>query len=114
MNTKPKPFDVISSGTLRDSDLLDAMLDTLETYRPVKYREMIAQGRGYLAKYGDFGYLSYIQGESDELDSMSWLIYETLPRAMDDITPNDCYYGSHPGDGALIGFWPDEDSPLWE
>jgi hypothetical protein len=101
------------------------MLDTLEYYRPRKYAELIAEGRAVLDKYPDFGYVSYlwpkddmtldeIDKARDELESISWLIHEDLYNAMQDISPAGCSYGSHFGDGALMGFWPDEDSDLWE
>lgn len=128
MNRKPQPFDVVSSGTLRDSDLLESMLDTLEYYRPRKYKQLIAEGREVLDKFGDFGYLSYLlidtpnddtteaelNEREQEIDSISWLLYESLWDAMDDIAPKDCSFCSHFGDGALLGFWPYEDSKLWE
>ena len=117
MNKKPKPFDVISQATLRDSDLLRAMIETLELYRPVKYKDLISEGNEVLEKFGDFGYVSYLyrSGEaSTGFDDILWLINEDLYDAMQDISPAGCCYGSHPGDGALFGFWPFEDSELWE
>ena len=117
MNAKPKSFDVISQATLRDSDLLQSMTSTLEYYRPKKYMKLIKESNLILKQYGDFGYISYIQdGDiwTAEMDYISWLINEDLFDAMQDIAPAGCHFGSHPGDGALIGFWPFEDSSLWE
>ena len=115
MNKKPQPFDIVSSGTLRDSDILDALLRVLECYRPVKYKDLIAKGREILDSYPDFGYASYLYDEVDEstVDKLNWLINEELFYAMQDVAPSGCYYGSHPGDGALLGFWPPDESPLW-
>ena len=126
MNKKPQPFDIVSSGTLRDSDLLDAMLRVLECYRPVKYKDLIAKGREFLEVYPDFGYISYFY-EVDKLypflivdeliypliDELDWLINEDLFNAMQDVAPSGCYYGSNPGDASLLGFWPPDESPLW-
>lgn len=123
MNRKPKPFDTVSSATLRDSDLLDAMLGVLEYYRPRKYADVIKQGRAAQEKFGnDFGYIGYLLSEGhadtkateEQADELQWLICETLYDCMNEIAPAGCSYGSHPGDGALFGFWPDEDSDLWE
>jgi hypothetical protein len=123
MNSKPKAFDTVSTATLRDSDLLRAMLDTLKQYRPKKYADLIAEGEAVLEKFGDFGYIGYLQaGENlevdmatpDEMDNIEWLINEDLYDAMNDIAPAGTSYGSHPGDGALFGYWPDEDSDMWE
>ena len=112
MNKKPDPFEVISSSTLRDSDLLEAYIAALELYRPIKYKNLIAEGRSILEKHGDFGYIGYL--DEDLQDHLSWVIHEDFSSALDDIAPAGCYFGSHPGDGALIGFWPFEESPLWE
>jgi len=119
MNKKPQPFDIVSSGTLRDSDILDAMLSVLERYRPIKYKDLIAKGRDILDSYPDFGYISYCYDEVDELiyplliDELDWLINEDLFNAMQDVAPSGCYYGSNPGDASLLGFWPPDESPLW-
>jgi hypothetical protein len=94
------------------------MLDVLEQYRPRKYAELIQIGRGYQNRYGsNFGYISYLSDNgkwTQDLEDLSWFINEDLWDAMQDISPAGCSYSSHVGDGALFGFWPDEDLNLWE
>ena len=39
----------------------------------------------------------------------AYMIYEDIEYAMDEIAPDGCYFGAHPGDGSDIGFWQCED-----
>ena len=41
--------------------------------------------------------------EPDSSDA--YMIYEDIEYAMDEIAPDGCYFGAHPGDGADIGVW---------
>ena len=40
-----------------------------------------------------------------EGDILSWLWHEDIFERLNSIAPAGCYFGSHMGDGALIGFW---------
>lgn len=41
----------------------------------------------------------------DAWEEVSWLINEDLSDRLNDIAPEDTYFGSHPGNGTDYGFW---------
>jgi len=106
--------ETISEATLRDSDLLEAMVAALE--RAGCDDANVISGREHLTKLGDFGYIGnmYVKMQADGIDKVTasnlcmdidWLINESLPDLLQGYAPDGCYFGAHPGDGALIGFW---------
>lgn len=44
-----------------------------------------------------------------ESDEASFLLNEDIYEAMDALTPDGYYFGSHPGDGACIGYFKSEE-----
>ena len=40
---------------------------------------------------------------------VSYFLMEVLFDALDDLSPQGHYFGSHPGDGSDFGFWPIEE-----
>jgi len=58
-----------------------------------------------------------LRGLDPELDSLldkreildDETFYEALDYYLESIAPDGCYFGTHPDDGALIGFWRAED-----
>lgn len=85
--TKPTPQPgSVSRGTMRPEDLIPTFIDLVEQYAPEEVegldRNVSPQDEMYLL---------------DELFDF-----------LDGISPPDCYFGSHPGDGADFGWWPIE------
>ena len=101
MRRKKTTLDIgsVSEGTLRLEDLIPALLDALEplalsrgersTVRSVRKSE---QKEGYYYS-DDAGY-----------------DYDDLLDIAQNHSPSYCVFGTHPGDGASIGCWPDWDA----
>lgn len=89
----------VSEGALLTEDLLDSFASTLE-----QLARQEPQNRAHLAlafqAQADF---------EDELISDEEMVNEILPDALQEYCPPFVYFGSHPGDGADFGFWPDLD-----
>lgn len=90
----------VSHGTMREEDLIPAFEAFLEAQgidlstldRPTEAIERLFDGEMTDADW----------------ESVSWYLNEELFEAMNDIAPDGCYFGSHPGDGCDYGFWQDE------
>lgn len=103
----------VSTGTLRPEDLMVAYMEMLEQHWPEKAiglkLAMVntgwpddAAGRLILTEASIERAL--YQNPEDVSEWMS-----RMSEALDQIAPDGCYFGSHPGDGADIGFWVGED-----
>ena len=120
----------ISSGTLRNQDLIPAMLNTLHTLvdddiegrvfvtitSNTRYHDGIGTNCLRLVRYtqnsnGDYGY----PGECSDEEHEYWQSegaqddYDTLAEALNDCCPAYVVFGASEGDGADFGFWPDID-----
>jgi len=85
--------DEVSKATLRTEDLVGAFMGFLEAVCDEESMKTIS------AEYAE---VSELDENSDEL---AWFLNEFLFDCMNEIAPEGCYFGSHPGDGALMGFW---------
>jgi len=94
--TKPFTLGSISTGTLRTEDLLPAFA---EAYRPFN-------AHGPLIKICD----AVIRGGKDVEEEDLGDIIDRLQHNLNEICPPFVYFGTHPGDGADFGFWPDWDT----
>lgn len=110
--TRPASFGSISSGTMRDDDLLPAFADELEyqlerqsrRFARKEYRALIREARRALRHMEDG---TVKQAEAAE-ESASEIISDLMDR-LTDFAPPYAYFGAHPGDGADYGFWLVED-----
>ena len=99
MITLPKweAGETVSEGTLRTVDLVEAYANALDGTETAQARKLVAEASGWLDDKSD---------ESDEHQEQGeWLLCD-LAQALEEEAPPGCYFGAHPGDGALFGFWP--------
>jgi hypothetical protein len=96
----PEP-GTVSSGTMRDQDLIPRFLDVLDEHAPAKAEEL----RDLYPIT-----LENLDEHDSETMARSMLVHD-LFEALNEIAPEDHYFGAHEGDGADYGFWPvpDED-----
>ncbi len=90
----------VSSGTMREEDLIPAFLDCLEQLDP-------AMKDHYKSEVEE---IEAMEDEDEKLDAMSMFLNEDLFNALDQYAPPYFYFGSHPGDGADYGFWLSDES----
>lgn len=89
----------ISSGTMREEDLIPCFLDCLEHFSPDQAAAIREEHADDLAKLGSD------DCDDDTMESLSYLLNETLCDALQQYAPPYFCFGSHPGDGADYGFW---------
>jgi len=82
-----QPGEVVSQATLCTEDLVEAFEQFLLDHN-VQLPELVY--------------------EDEALHIPDWYL-EDLFDLMSDLAPPNHYFGSHPGDGALFGYWPAED-----
>lgn len=101
----------VSSGTLRDQDLLRAFADELEVLTEAEPEspvfKVIAEAREVADTLDDEDVIGVFRGNALENSSA---IIEDLTEYLNEIAPPFCYFGTHEGDGAEFGFWPSWDS----
>jgi hypothetical protein len=93
---------IVSSGTLKTEDLLVSFWQTLESLSseiPSSILSSLERLVGEDSREEDY--------KEEEASELLLSLFELLSEA----SPSGFYFGSHPGDGALFGFWLSED---WE
>lgn len=98
--TKRQNIGSVSSGTMREEDLIPAFLYELQHQRPMLkgHRKLAAE----IAQRSDFPQ-SEKSGYWEDGDSTSDLA--DLFDALNEYAPDHFYFGAHPGDGADYGYW---------
>lgn len=110
MNPEPKktpaPPGTVIHGTMRTVDVIPALMETLEKHNPERARIILDKERGLADALTDLK-----AGETSpwwDSEEAVVILNEDLFEAMREIAPEGHWFGSHPGDGSDLGFWPDE------
>jgi hypothetical protein len=108
----------VSSGTLRDEDLLLAFADLLEVIcddndkmaRSFGRLDLVSDSDAYRKLIADARECEIApEGEDvSDIEEASDIVNELID-ALTEFAPDYFYFGSHPGDGADFGFWLHED-----
>jgi hypothetical protein len=96
----------LSWGTMKDEDLYNAFISFIGEHDPVK---ALAIKEEYSHCLDEEGNLLDSYEYPDLLGDISWLINEELFYYLNDIAPENCYFGSSEGDGSDYGFWQNEE-----
>lgn len=100
------PIGSVSSGTMREEDLIPSFMDELESLSKKQYAELRRDHKEELAileKDSD-------EWTNDDLESLSYFLNEILFEKLSEFAPPYFYFGSHPGDGSDYGFWFSEEA----
>lgn len=104
MNTQRQIIGSVSSGTMREEDLIPRFMDALEELNPDKAKALMSEYAPMLER------LDTDQLTEEDFEECSYLLNEVLFDALNAEAPAYFYFGSHPGDGADYGFWLGEDT----
>jgi len=100
MSKTPK-IGSASSGTFRNQDRIQTLLNAVRNYAPDHYTGFISLPFGpvpaYVLDEGD----SSEWWDSEEADDL----LSSLIDVLDSVAPDGCYFGSHPGNPSDLGFW---------
>jgi hypothetical protein len=102
MQTMKTIIGSISSGTMREEDLIPCFLDTLEQLNPAKAASIRGKYASVLDMLGN-------EDATEEEREASLDLLELLFDELQNVSPPYFYFGSHPGDGADYGFWLSEE-----
>lgn len=95
MKSKQYLFGSVSSGTMREEDLIPCFIDTIKYFNKSQAKRLEREEVK----------LQAIEDEDEKMDLLSYFLNETLFDALNDYAPPYHYFGSHPGDGTDYGFW---------
>ncbi len=92
----------ISSGTMREQDLIPCFLDALREFDEKRSKNIEHEIQDTLWE-------AWVNG-ADPSDVLGAILNEDLFGALDEHSPPYFYFGAHEGDGSDYGWWFSEDS----
>lgn len=110
--TKFADFGSVSSGTMRDEDLLSSLSDELEFQLSRQSRRYPRKAHRALIREAQRTLCHMTDGTHEQADAARDIAGDVVNELMDalcEFAPPYAYFGAHPGDGADYGFWLPED-----
>lgn len=98
------PIGEVISGTLRPQDLLEVFSSELRRVDEDGRFENLCREAEEVADH-----ITSFEEDQVTLDNASEIISDLID-ALNDCAPDYVYFGTHPGDGASFGWWPDIDA----
>jgi len=97
----------VVQGSLKSDDIIRPCMAMLKLLNQDTYEELLDQAETYVRILGaEADNLCKITAEGHE--AISVFVTENIWEAMNTVTPDGYYFGAHPGDGADLGFWKEE------
>lgn len=92
-------FLIVSDGTCNTEHLIPTFLSFLSDY--VETKEEENDLKGLYTEFEKYSAMEYYEGHTH----MTELLYDAIWYMMENIAPENAYFGSSEGDGACIGYW---------
>lgn len=109
MKTKLHP-GTISHGTLKIDDLLCKFATTLALHNQSEHKKLIRKALDYAKVIRKRGVNDFRDGEqySETEFVLIHNVLDELSSALNNLCPDNHYFGAHPGDGSDFGVWENE------
>jgi hypothetical protein len=93
----------VSTATLRVEDLLKAFFGAVQAIDPERAEDVLKNPRNVAFRH-------WFEGRKPDYpdsEDACYFVDEVLCDLLGEMAPEGHYFGTHPGDGADFGFWPE-------
>lgn len=96
----------LSHATMRPQDLIPVFMEKLYKLNINRWMDLVCENHDLCLALKAFD----DKNPWFESEEASRLLNEDIFDALNECTPEGCYFGSHPGDASDYGFWPDQEN----
>lgn len=97
-------------GTMNQKDLIPAFIEFINNIDPEKAEELNKKYPEMEKALKELAEDSYKEISYFGSEECSYFLNEVLFDILDSYSPENFYFGSHPGDGSDFGYWKNEDN----